>query len=95
MIELQADLQTGRYEPGPYVSFYIHDVRNFTRRVRLRWSQFCKDQITFAEFDASVQGWINQVRYADTWGLRGHVLGKPLIRDSAPGQPETSTKPES
>ena len=35
-------------------------------------------KISFAEFDASVQGWINHVRYADTWGLRKHVLGKPL-----------------
>jgi hypothetical protein len=29
-------------------------------------------------FDTSVQGWINHVRYADTWGLREHVLGEPL-----------------
>jgi hypothetical protein len=32
------------------------------------------DEISFADFDASVQGWINHVRYADTWGLRQHVL---------------------
>ena len=31
-------------------------------------------QITFAEFDASVQGWINHVRYADTWGLHNQIL---------------------
>jgi hypothetical protein len=30
----------------------------------------------FGEFDASVQGWINHVRYADTWGLRTHVLAR-------------------
>jgi len=29
---------------------------------------------SFGEFDASVQGWINHVRYADSWGLREHVL---------------------
>ena len=28
--------------------------------------------------DTSVQGWINHVRYADTWGLRQHVLNTPL-----------------
>ena len=33
-----------------------------------------KGRTSFAEFDASVQGWINHVRYADTWGLREHVL---------------------
>jgi len=31
-------------------------------------------QISFAELDASVQGWINHVRYADTWGLRKKVF---------------------
>jgi hypothetical protein len=36
--------------------------------------------ISFAECDASVQGWITHVRYADTWGLRQHVLDTPLRR---------------
>ena len=31
-------------------------------------------RITFGELDASVQGWINHVRYADTWGLRTHLF---------------------
>ena len=35
-------------------------------------------QSAFAEFDASVQGWINHVRYADSWGLRRHVL-EPFV----------------
>jgi hypothetical protein len=30
--------------------------------------------INFAEFDTSVQGWLNPVRYADTWGLHQCVL---------------------
>ena len=30
--------------------------------------------ISFAELDASVQGWINHVRYGDTWGLRAHLF---------------------
>jgi hypothetical protein len=64
------------------------NVRNFTRRLRLRWRQYCHDEISFAEFDATVQGWINHVRYADTWGLREHVLSKPLIRNPLPDQPE-------
>ena len=32
------------------------------------------ERISFAEFDASVQGWANHVRYADGGGLRRHVL---------------------
>ena len=53
-------------------------VVNFERRLRLRWSEYCAGRITFAEFDASVQGWLEHIRYADTWGLRRHVLGRPL-----------------
>jgi hypothetical protein len=45
-------------------------------RTRSAEASFRRDEISFAEFDASVQGWINHVRYADTWGLRRHVLGK-------------------
>jgi hypothetical protein len=40
-------------------------------------------EITFAEFDASVKGWVNHVRYADTWGLRRHVFRDLAIRKTA------------
>ncbi len=56
------------------------NVYTFRRRLQARWQEYCASAITFAEFDASVQGWINHVRYADTWGLRQHVLGIPLLR---------------
>jgi RNA-directed DNA polymerase len=45
-----------------------------TRRLVGRHAAWHRDDIRFAEFDASVQGWINHVRHADTWGLRRHVL---------------------
>ncbi|MGH8477775.1 MAG: hypothetical protein ACRER2_18745 [Methylococcales bacterium] len=35
-----------------------------------------RGEISFAEFDASVKGWVNPVRYADSWGLRRKVLGR-------------------
>jgi hypothetical protein len=56
------------------------NVVKFSRRLEQRWLQYCDGQITFAEFDASVQGWINHVRYGDTWGLRKHLLGQGLKR---------------
>ena len=56
------------------------NARSFSRRLRARWRDYCDGTITFAEFNASVQGWINHVRYADTWGLRSHTLGRPLLR---------------
>jgi hypothetical protein len=56
------------------------NVHNFRRRLRERWQEYCAGAISFAEFDTSVQGWINHVRYADTWGLRQCVLDTPLRR---------------
>ena len=45
-----------------------------SRRLGDRYAAWQAGAISFAEFDASVQGWINHVRYADSWGLRRHVL---------------------
>jgi hypothetical protein len=45
-----------------------------------REQEYGAGEISLAEFDASEQGWINHVRYADTWGLRQRVLGTPLRR---------------
>jgi RNA-directed DNA polymerase len=55
-------------------------VHNFSRRLKNRWKDYCDGEITFAEFDATVQGWINHVRYGDTWGLRRHLLWRPMMR---------------
>ena len=38
-----------------------------------------KARIPFAELDASVQGWINHVRYGDTWGLRTALLARRRV----------------
>jgi hypothetical protein len=72
----------------PWLGFVVYpthrrvkarNVVKFSRRLRDRWSDYCAGRISFAEFDASVQGWINHVRYADSWGLREHVLGQGLV----------------
>ncbi|MBK7677744.1 MAG: hypothetical protein IPJ27_25055 [Candidatus Accumulibacter sp.] len=49
-----------------------------SRRLGERYAAWQAGEISFAEFDASVQGWINHVRYADSWGLRRHVL-EPFV----------------
>ncbi len=48
---------------------------NFTRKFERNLDDYRSGRISFAELDASVQGWINHVRFADTWGLREHVFG--------------------
>ena len=45
-----------------------------------RGQEYSADAISYAEFDPSVQGWINHVRYANTWRLRGHGLDTLLLR---------------
>jgi RNA-directed DNA polymerase len=56
-----------------------------TRRLQALYDAWCNDEISFGEFDASVQGWINHVRHADSLGLREHVLGRFEI-SGAPGR---------
>ena len=55
-------------------------VRHSTRRLQAQYAAWRAGVISFAEFDASVQGWINHVRCADSWGLRLHVLSQFELR---------------
>jgi hypothetical protein len=49
-------------------------VRSSTRHLGDRLDAYRAGKISFGELDASVKGWINHIRFADTWGLRKHVL---------------------
>ena len=76
----------------PWLGFVIYpgyrrvkarNVRRFTRRLAARWREFCEEEISFAELDTSVQGWISHVRHADSAGLRRHLLwDRRLVRSS-------------
>jgi hypothetical protein len=84
LLALQADLRSKTYRPGAYCHFFIHEPKRrnavkFTRRLERNLDAYRTGRISFAELDASVQGWINHVRYADTWGLREHLFeGHPI-----------------
>lgn len=76
----------------PWLGFVVYPTHrllmrrnsvNFTRRLQRNVDAYQAGQITFAELDGSVQGWINHVRYGDTWGLREQVFATHPIR--APG----------
>lgn len=74
----------------PWLGFVVYPTHrllkrrnavNFTRRLSRNLDAYSEGRISFAELDASVQGWINHVRYADSWGLREHVFaGHPIPR---------------
>ena len=46
----------------------------FQRRYRQMQADFAAGDLSFAQFDASVQGWINHARVGNTWGLRRAIL---------------------
>jgi len=86
--------QVDRCEQGiPWLGFVVYPThrrvkrRNVVKFVkRLENNLYQQGEISFAELDASVQGWINHVRYADTWGLRGHVFDNHPIPPPKEGQ---------
>ena len=49
-------------------------MRHTTQRLDRLYAAMQKGEISFGEFDAAVQGWVNHVRQADSLGLRAHVL---------------------
>ena len=50
-------------------------VVHFRRKLRRLLEGYSTGGFSFEQLNASVQGWINHVRYADSWGLRRAVLG--------------------
>ena len=61
----------------------------YRRKLRKLTDAYARGEISFEEVDASVQGWINHVRYGNTVGLR-----KALFR-SFPLQATPSKKEHS
>jgi len=73
----------------PWLGFVVYpshrllkrrNVLHFARRLTQNFDLFGAGRIPFAELDASVQGWINHVRYGDTWGLRRRLLAANIAR---------------
>ena len=83
----------------PWLGFVVYPTHrllkrrntvNFVRRLQHNLDLFEAGQITFAELNASVQGWLNHVRYGDTWGLRNAVFKQMAVR-----YPRKNTGPKS
>jgi hypothetical protein len=52
----------------------------FRRKLTDLIAAYQDGKIPLAEITASVRGWINHVRYANTAGLRKAVLGKAVLQ---------------
>jgi hypothetical protein len=85
LASLRLTLHENRAQPRPvtegipYLGFIVYPTHRrlkrrkgilFQRRLKRRLAAYGRGEITFEQLDASVQGWINHVRYGDTWGLR-------------------------
>jgi len=78
----------------PWLGFVVYPThrrlkrRNaiaFTRRLARNLDLYLAGALSFAELDASVQGWIAHVRYADSWGLRRHIFDThPIVPPNNP-----------
>ncbi|MEM9385246.1 MAG: RNA-directed DNA polymerase [Pseudomonadota bacterium] len=79
--------RSGQVMPGrcgvPWLGFVVfptqrrvkaRKVRHGQRRLAEVVAAYRAGRVSFAQLDASFQGWINHVRYGDTWGLRKRVL---------------------
>lgn len=53
-------------------------VINFRRKLKRMLGAYERGNVSWEKLDASIQGWINHVRYGDTWGLRNSVLSSPI-----------------
>jgi retron-type reverse transcriptase len=61
----------------------------FGRRLRWLINQYAAGEIEFEQVTAVVQGWVNHVRYGDTWGLRRALFSTNPI--PAGGKTDAST----
>jgi RNA-directed DNA polymerase len=52
----------------------------YRRHLKKLIAAYQAGDITFDNVDASIQGWVNHVRYGDTFGLRKSVLGSMAIK---------------
>jgi RNA-directed DNA polymerase len=74
----------------PFLGFRVYPDHRRLKRAngerferRLHWliNQYAVGEIEFENLTASVQGWVNHVRYGDTWGLRRAIFAaNPIPR---------------
>jgi hypothetical protein len=76
----------------PWLGFVVYpshrrvkrrNALNYRRRLRRLLRDHELGRISFGELQASIRGWVEHVRYADTWGLRREVLGAVRVRPRA------------
>ena len=84
----------------PFLGFVVYPTHRrlkrrkgvaFRRKLRRLLAAYAEGEIDFEQLDASVQGWINHVRYGDTWGLREALFAACPIPRARPDPPAGSS----
>ncbi len=79
----------------PFLGFVVYPTErrlkrrkgiNYRRRLKGLLAAYAAGDIPLDRVDASIQGWINHVRYGETWGLRRAFFAELLI--PSPGRSE-------
>jgi len=88
-LEIHPGAQPCPVEEGlPFLGFTIYPQKrrlkrrkgiHFQRKLRNLVSDCTAGEITFDQLEASVQGWVNHVRYGNTVGLRKAMLAKTSL----------------
>jgi hypothetical protein len=72
----------------PFLGFVLYPTHrllkrrkgiHFRRKLRQLLSGYQAGEVTTKQIDVTVQGWINHVRYGDTWGLRQALLADVVL----------------
>lgn len=93
LAELRLTIHPGAHprpvtEGVPFLGFVVYPthrrvkrrkVVHSRRRLQNRLAAYRQGELAWTDVDASVQGWINHVRYADTWGLRRAILADVVL----------------
>ena len=67
----------------PFLGFTIYPTHRrlkrrkgvfYRRRLKKLYNSYQAGDVSFKQLNASIQGWINHVRFGDTWGLRRAIL---------------------
>lgn len=72
----------------PFLGFVVYPTHrllkrrkgiHFRRKLKAKVAALRAGKIEFKELDATVQGWVNHVRYGNTWGLREAVFKEVVL----------------
>jgi hypothetical protein len=65
----------------------------FQRRLAGLLAAHHRGEVSRTALETSLRGWINHVRYADTWGLRKAMLRRVRVGSDAPGPSQMHATP--